>query len=195
MCGRYWIDPEDTPEELAWLLQELEERERRTQPDFRLPRGEITPGMLTLVRARSRAGKPRPFAMRWGLPLDRRLVINARSETAAARPLFRESLRNRRCLIPASAYFEWDHRVRPAPKYRFFLPDSPCFSLAGLYRVDMGERPVFTVLTREPTPALAAFHDRMPLILRPEDEDAWLGEGEAGEVMARGVTEVEWVRE
>ena len=193
MCGRYWIEPDDTPEELAALLDELEARERRRDAAFRLPRGEVTPGMLTLVKCRSREGAPRPFAMRWGLPLDRRLVINARLETADQRPLFRESFRMRRCLIPASAYFEWDHRQKPAPKYLFRLADRPLLRLAGLYRTDGAHGPAFAVLTRTPTEALAAFHDRMPLILRPEDEAEWLSpDGDPAAVAARAETALRW---
>ena len=110
MCGRFWIEPEDTAEELAQLLTGLESAMQTKAPGFTLPRGEIRPGDLAAVIAPNRQRVPAVFAMRWGFPMDKRLIINARSETAPARPMFSQSMKMRRCLIPASAYFEWDHR-------------------------------------------------------------------------------------
>ena len=73
--------------------------------------GEVFPGDRVPVLCLSRAGNLRPFAMDWGYTLsDGKRLINARSETAAEKPMFRESMRLRRCLLPMSAYFEWERR-------------------------------------------------------------------------------------
>ena len=175
MCGRFYIESDDTPEELVELLNRAEAKVQTRDAAFRLPRGEVRPGDCAAVVALNRASQRSVFAMKWGFRLDRQLLINARSETAAQKPTFRDSMRDRRCLIPASAYFEWDHRTKPLTKYRFALPDSPVMYLAGLYRFEPdAPHPVFTVLTREAAPEIACFHDRMPVILPPEMTSRWL---------------------
>lgn len=182
MCGRYFVDPDDTPEELERMLEQLENREQRHDQDFRMKRGEICPGDVAAVIALNRARIPSVFAMKWGFPMEKRLIINARSETAAQRVMFRESMQLRRCLIPASAYFEWDHREKKPTKYRFSLPGEELLYLAGLYRLE-SDRPVFTVLTREATPEIACFHDRMPVIAAKTQVQRWLDQQAAPEAL------------
>lgn len=175
MCGRFYIESDDTPDELIELLNRAEGLGQRMDSSFRLPRGEVRPGDCAAVIAMNRAAKRTAFPMKWGFRMDKQLLINARSETAATKPTFRESMRDRRCLIPTSAYFEWDHREKPLKKYCFGLPDAPVMYLAGLYRFEPdAPLPVFTVLTREAAPEIACFHDRMPVILPPETHSLWL---------------------
>lgn len=175
MCGRFYIESDDTPDELIELLNRAEGFGQKADSGFRLKRGEVRPGDCAAVIAMNRAAKRSVFPMKWGFRMDRQLLINARSETAASKPSFRQSMRERRCLIPASAYFEWDHREKPLQKYRFSLPDAPLMYLAGLYRFEPDAAfPVFTVLTREAAPEIACFHDRMPVIVPPELHGRWL---------------------
>ena len=170
MCGRYYIEADDPPEQLRRLLAEAEER--AGDP---LPAGEIAPGRRCAVVALSRrSGRPAAFPMRWGYPLEGKLLINARSETAARKPLFADSLRARRCLIPASAWFEWDHRARPLTKYRIAPRDEKWFFLAGLYRFGEGQAPEYTILTRAAADGLRDLHDRMPVALPADAAEAWL---------------------
>ena len=191
MCGRFYIpEVDDTPEELMAILTQLESRMQLSQPGFALKRGEICPGDTAAVIAMNRKRQPSVFAMRWGFrvttpspqeavqtyeqlaipglePQPKRsakLVFNARSESAMVKPLFRESMRLRRCLIPAASYFEWDHFHDDRAKYRFSLQHGDTMYLAGLYRLPDDDRAEFTILTREATSALARFHDRMPVI-------------------------------
>lgn len=196
MCGRFYIESDDTPDELIDLMNRAECLAQKQDGAFRLKRGEIRPGDCAAVIAMNRASQRSSFAMQWGFRMDRQLLINARSESAHAKPTFRESLRDRRCLIPASAYFEWDHRVKPLPKYRFALPDARVLYLAGLYRFEEARPfPVFTVLTRDAAPHIACFHDRMPVILPPEMHDAWLDRAQSPqEVLAAAVTQLVWTR-
>lgn len=175
MCGRFYIESDDTPDELIEMINRAESKVQRTDSAFRLPRGEIRPGDCAAVIARGRTAPRGAFAMRWGFRTDKQLLINARSETAAQKPTFRASMQERRCLIPASAYFEWDHRVKPLVKYRFSLPGERMLYLAGLYRFEESSPfPVFTVLTREAAPEIACYHDRMPVIIPSDLSGAWL---------------------
>ena len=116
--------------------------------------------------------KPVPFAIRWGFTWSGTLLINARSETAAQKSVFRESMERRHCLIPASCYYEWAKYEKERVKYA--IGAGKLIYLAGLYRMeDTG--PVFTILTREPAEKVAFVHDRMPVILPTEAHAVWLG--------------------
>lgn len=123
--------------------------------------------------------------MRWGIvPRWRRdgtappPLINARAETVAEKPSFRKLLRTRRCLVPASGFFEWEKRASGKVPHYFSVPDLPLIAYAGLYdepAEDDGETVgAYTILTTAANDIVAPFHDRMPVILRPEDEDLWL---------------------
>ena len=187
VCGRFWIETEDTPEELAALIEEAESRGQG-----KLPRGEIRPGQQACVLTNSRKGHFGAFPMRWGFSAAGRLTINARSETAGERPMFAQSLRMRRCLIPACAYFEWDHRIRPMPKYRFHVRE-PFFGLAGLYRVAEDSKAEFVVLTREAEPAIRAFHDRMPVMLPVSMGKEWTDpQSDPHAVMEHAIRDLCW---
>lgn len=178
MCGRFWVPDEDGPEELLALLNRAELARRTRYPDFVLKRGEISPGDCAAVLAPNRNRETALFIMRWGFRLEKRLVFNARCETAANRPMFRESLRDRRCVIPAASFFEWDHRLKKPAKFRFWPDGRPMMYLAGLYRFEPdAPLPVFTVLTRPAEGVIADFHDRMPVILSGEQLDLWLDRG------------------
>ena len=155
------------------MLRDAERREQARTPDFRLKQGEIFPGDRAAVLARSRSGVQKAFVMRWGFGMEKRLVFNARSESAAVKPMFRESMAARRCLVPASGYFEWDHREKKPPRYLFTREGGMMF-MAGLYRPEDAHGHAFTILTRDAAPALAHFHPRMPVILAPEAAARWL---------------------
>lgn len=184
MCGRFYLPEDELDEALAMLLMEAEAAEAARQPGFRLKRGEICPGDAAVVLALSRSLKARAFVMQWGFHLGKRLVFNARSETAGEKPLFRESMQVRRCVIPACGYFEWDHRQAKPPKYLFAPESGHGMYLAGLYRFEPGmDRPVFTILTRDAAPGIAAFHNRMPVILPRAHVAAWLGHDAPAEAL------------
>jgi putative SOS response-associated peptidase YedK len=127
-------------------------------------------------------------AMRWGLvphwATDIRMgtkAINARAEGIADKPFFRGPLRRSRCLIPASAFFEWRLEGTRKVKYRFARRDEDLFCFAGLYDTwrdprdgEGRELRSCTIITTTPNDLVAPYHSRMPVILRPDDEDAWL---------------------
>ena len=125
----------------------------------------VRPSDETLVIAAGRQG----VQMRFGFRLaDGRLVINARSETALEKTLFRESLLCRRIAIPADCFHEWD---RDKVKYTFTRPDGRQMYLAGICG-----KSCFVILTTAANRSMAPVHDRMPLIL--EDINAWMEEGD-----------------
>jgi putative SOS response-associated peptidase YedK len=104
-----------------------------------------------------------------------------------------------RCLIPASAFFEFTGTKYPKAKHRFELTDAPFMAIAGLWRDGQGNQPPsFTMLTTEPGPDVAPIHNRQVVVLRPEDWTAWLDlskpEGELLRPLAAGALSAETVR-
>ena len=192
MCGRFYLEMDEPIDDLIDLINRAEDKLRKTGSS--LPRGEIRPGDCAAVIAMNRSLQRSVFPMRWGFKMDKRLLINARSETASQKPTFRSSMQERRCLVPASAYFEWDHRTKPLVKYKFEQPGCPLMYMAGLYRFEPeSPQPVFTILTREAAPEIACFHDRMPVILPSSLTDAWLDRHHAPQtILSQAVTHVHW---
>jgi putative SOS response-associated peptidase YedK len=109
-------------------------------------------------------------------------TINARSETAAKSSAYREPFRRRRCIVPATGFYEPDkinYAKAPFPWHFFQFTDHRLFGIAGLYDIwtdkETGEEiRSYTILTTEPNELVGQVHDRMPVILRREDEAAWL---------------------
>ena len=159
--------------------------------------GEIRPTDVVPVVAPGKDGRRSAFPMQWGFRMPGgSLVVNARTETAASKPSFRDSWVCRRCAIPASWYCEWDHRIGPngrttvGAKYAIRFSRAPMLWLCGLYRME-NDLPVFTVLTREAVESIAWIHGRMPLILPGERVDEWIrpaGRPEA--VLAHALTDL-----
>ena len=108
-------------------------------------------------------------------------TINARSETAATKPAFRDPLKLRRCLIPADGFYEWKRMSSSKQPYRFEVNDGQLFAFAGLWDgwKDANGNWVKTcsILTTTPNAVTSAIHDRMPVILNPDSYDLWLDPG------------------
>jgi len=126
--------------------------------------------------------------MRWGLipywAKDAAIgarTINARSETAATTPAFRDALKLRRCLIPADGFYEWKKLPKVRQPYCFTLQDNSIFGFAGIWdRWKDADGKIIescSILTGQPNPLAATIHDRMPVILPPENYDLWLDPG------------------
>jgi putative SOS response-associated peptidase YedK len=103
-------------------------------------------------------------------------TINARAETVAEKPSFRSAFKCRRCLIPADGFYEWKKQPDGTKQpYRLCLGDRQPFSFAGLWeRNDRLEVTSCTIIVTTPNEVAAEIHDRMPVILNPEEYDAWL---------------------
>lgn len=165
MCGRYQFSTHKC-RELQQIL--LSARCSDASP-IQMPEGDVAPAATVPVLAENN-GRIKAVYQNWGLPgRFGRLIINARSETVCEKPMFCRNVMTRRCVIPASGYYEWD-----AGRHRcfFFLPDQPLY-LAGLYdRVDGDDR--FVILTTQPNASVRDIHNRMPLILTREQVRPWL---------------------
>ena len=107
-----------------------------------------------------------------------RRLLNARGETVATLPGFRDAFRHRRCLVPASFFYEWQRLPNGTQPYRIGLTQSDLFAFAGLWeekRDGDGEiLHTFAIVTTAPNELIAPIHDRMPVILDPADYAAWL---------------------
>lgn len=178
MCGRYSL----------LCIDDLGNRFRVHNPMIGArSRFNIAPGSEAPVITRAE-GDTRITAMRWGLVPHRADVlvhapvsINARAETLAEKPLFRHLIRNRRCLVPASGFFEWKTEGKKKVPYYFRLTGTPLFAFAGLYTTVPGAdgRNIsgYTIITTAPNSLVATVHNRMPMILAREHEETWLADG------------------
>ena len=146
--------------------------------------GEIRPGDLSPVLFFFDE-KPGLKILRWGFRPEGKsgLVFNARSESAGERPMFKQCFKERRCIIPASWFYEWN---RDKEKMKFEDGSgSPLLYLAGLWRKEEdGGR--FVVLTTEANASMAPVHDRMPLLLKREELAGWCADEEsAGKLLKK----------
>jgi putative SOS response-associated peptidase YedK len=104
-------------------------------------------------------------------------MINARAETADTRPAFRAAFHERRCLVPADGFFEWQRLGKQKQPHYITLSDGGLFAIAGLWERWVRDGRVIescTLLTTEANALLEPLHDRMPVILPPEAYDRWL---------------------
>ncbi|MEN8161721.1 MAG: SOS response-associated peptidase [Myxococcota bacterium] len=157
------------------------------------PRYNLAPSQEAPVVRIGRDGERVAELRRWGLvprwakdvSVGARM-INARVESVAERPAFRDALRRRRCLVPADGFYEWQGRAGHRRPHHIALPDGDLFAMAGLYERWLGPGgeavDSFTVLTEPASGAVAALHGRMPMILDPEAYATWL----AREALAPG---------
>ena len=143
-----------------------------------------------VVRLNADTGKPEFTLMRWGLvpywakdPKIGYTTINARAEEVATKPLFRDALKSRRCLVPADAFYEWQKLGAKAKKaFAFGLRSGEPYAFAALWerwKPKEGE-PVetFTILTTDPNELAEPVHDRMPVILEPQNYARWMKSGD-----------------
>jgi putative SOS response-associated peptidase YedK len=147
-------------------------QERLHEFSFSFKGGEILPSTVAPVIT---ANKKIQY-MKWGFPCsiaNKAPHINARSETAMNSKTFGEAMTTRRCVVPASAFYEWKPTGKKSKtKYEITLPGRATMYMAGIYSED-GR---FAVLTREASPSIIVIHTRMPVILPKSIIDVWLNE-------------------
>lgn len=194
MCGRYVVA---TPtSDLVGLFEIDEVGADLPEPNWNIPPTTTVP--IVVEPSPRDDGPPirRLEAARWGLvpawaddvSVGQR-AFNARSESAASKPMFRDAVRERRALVPADGWFEW-HREGEAKTPHYVHGDAP-ISFAGLYawwkQPDGAWLLSTSILTTAATGALAEIHERMPLVVSPEMRDAWLDPTEDGEAALEAV--------
>jgi putative SOS response-associated peptidase YedK len=182
VCGRVELDLEISNPAMRRLTELL----KRQFPEERITSGEKFPTDLLPVFT---AGEDKPALklMRWGFPKSgvSGQVINARSETAALKPLFAESFRLRRCILPTSGFYEWSHDGRKT-KYLFRFPDDPMVYLAALYNEYENEQR-FVILTQEANTSMADIHNRMPVIISQNEIGGWLKDNDRAEKILKRI--------
>ncbi len=185
MCGRY-------------ALHGPKSRRRREHEwldglDTFEPRYNVAPSD-TMPIVRLADGVPKVVAARWGLvPFwagDVKIgfkTINARAETVATKPAFREAYRRRRCLVPASGYYEWQAGANGKQPYYFTSPEPSPLVFAGLWEMwksPTGDRLTsYTIIVCAPDPLTKTVHDRMPVILGEHEWNRWLADPDVGDLL------------
>jgi putative SOS response-associated peptidase YedK len=177
MCGRY---------SLKSPVERLAEKFHLTDALPLKPRYNIAPSQPVAVVRRLPDNSDRKLAMlRWGLipawvkdSASGAQPINAKAETAAERPMFRDAFRRRRCLVPADGFYEWRQEDKRKQPIYICMKDREPFAFAGLWEhwenQDGQAIESCTILTTEPNDLLKPIHNRMPVILDPKDYDLWL---------------------
>jgi putative SOS response-associated peptidase YedK len=176
MCGRYTVS---NPGEILPELLGSEE-----SPAV-VARYNLAPSQEAPVVVAGEDGSRRLVMMRWGLvphwaedPEIGRRMINARSETAAEKPAFRDSFKRRRCIVAADGFYEWQKVPGGKQPYLIRLDGGAPFGFAGLWDRWHGPRgrvlETFTILTTTPNELVAPIHDRMPVLLGQEARGDWL---------------------
>lgn len=166
MCGRYSFDAEIDLLIAAWRLQTQSpsyERNTDVRPTQNAP-VLLPDGQLRLLR--------------WGFQpaFAKQPLINARSETVMEKPTFREAFSRRRCIIPATGFYEWK-TTEAAKEKHLFETREPFVALAGLWEVftiDETAIPCFTILTTQASDQMDGIHDRMPVLLSEEQRAVYL---------------------
>ncbi len=187
MCGRYTLAAPDPAQ--------LRARFGLSEPVEIRPRYNVAPGDQILAITTDKHGAPRAEPLRWGLvppfmkePPASGAMINARAESVADKPAFRGAFTRFRCLIPADGFYEWARlwdepnpgarRTRAKQPFHITRADHQPYAFAGLWSVWHRGTPEeirsATIITTAANAKIAPLHDRMPVILEPGDEQAWL---------------------
>jgi putative SOS response-associated peptidase YedK len=180
MCGAYGFSIYDAKEvynrfQIANPLEDL-------QPRFNLRPGQLNP----VITSHSPNRISRMFwglIPHWARDEKRKFsTINAKAETVAELPMYREPFRHKRCIVPATGFYEPDKinfKKQPFPWHYFQLTDQSLFGLAGLYDIWKDQQTgkeiwSYTIITTTPNEIVGQYHDRMPVILAQECEEEWL---------------------
>jgi putative SOS response-associated peptidase YedK len=170
MCGRFYLEI---------TIDELVERYEIGEHDqISYLSGEIFPTSKVPIVIND--GVKKLVESKWDYPIPgiNKTNINARVETLAEKASFLKSLYNRRCIIPANAFFEWQGEGIDKTKFKITKNGESVFSMAGIYNlfIDKERNPYlgFVIITKEATETISKLHHRMPLILNQEYENFWL---------------------
>jgi putative SOS response-associated peptidase YedK len=178
MCGRY-----DLSESPAAICAHFNVP---SSPDFPANRDVRPTQRAPVIRLNPLSNKRESTMARWGLvpawAKDMKFgthTINARVETVASLPAYRAAFRNRRALVPVSAFFEWHGPKGGRTKFRISIKGQPLFALAGLWERWTDQRSgeiveTYTIVTTAANEDLASVHERMPVIVAPDRYENWL---------------------
>ena len=183
MCGRYTIDDSEDAVEMRKIFDKLKEYYSDTKEYYKVKKGEIFPTDTVPVIIPEYNLSIDVVPMQWGFrPVSHggRALINARSETVFEKPTFKESMKDKRCIIPANGFFEWA-KLPDGRKQKYLIKSAVAQTLyfAGIYdkKVDYKTKENlvhFVILTRESRGPLRSIHDRMPVSVAKRDIRKWL---------------------
>ena len=166
MCGRYFFD--------AKTALEVEDELELDSGLLSVSSGDVTPAMSPAVITSGRGSDGvslKVSDMFWGVTgNDKKLVINARAESALEKPMFSDSVERRRLVIPASGFYEWD---KDKNKVTFYKKDKSPIYLAGFYKLS-DNKDSFVILTTAANESMIRVHDRMPLMIEKNAVKDWL---------------------
>jgi putative SOS response-associated peptidase YedK len=191
MCGRYTLSAGHEALARAFLAEFAEELKASWKSRYNIAPGG---GIVAVLEDRDKGGR-RAEVLHWGLvphwakdPDIGHRLINARAETVADKPAYRDAFRYRRCLIPASGFYEWNRRARPPQPYYFHPAGDLLLAFAGVWEnwLHPGGSEILSaaIITTAADSAVGAIHHRMPLILPRESWDAWLDTSQSRPLMA-----------
>jgi putative SOS response-associated peptidase YedK len=183
MCGRYRVSKRKKA-----IEEHFDAVSGEGEEDW-IPRYNVAPTQpVPVIRQHPKEPVRQLSMMRWGLipswakdASSSARMINARAETAATQPAFRDAMKSRRCLIPADGFYEWKKTGKTKQPYCFEVNEGKLFAFAGLW--DRWKNPAgewirsCSILTTAPNAVTAPVHDRMPVILDPGDYNLWLDPG------------------
>ena len=177
MCGRFGLHADwQKTSHFLWDQFQVEFKEEKLP----LPQYNIAPThpLMTLIHD---GHKFRIGTSQWGFPLSdqtSQVVINARSESVFEKPMFRQAMKTRRCLIIGSGFYEWKRDEKPSKVFWFHHDNRPFMVFAGLYQVikdDQGQPKVYaSMLTTGANPIMQPIHDRIPVMLNPDQYLHWV---------------------
>ncbi len=179
MCGRYYIDIDN--EEFKRII---EEAQKNIYENYKT--GEIFPTNIAPIYIEDN-NKMKPILAKWGFPKwdGKGVIINARAESINEKHLFKKLFSHKRCIVPASYYFEWKKEEHDKDKYKINNPGSNIY-MAGLYDVVTNKENkqlslfesnmdiFYTIITRNANNSVSHIHNRMPLIFNKEEKNEWL---------------------
>lgn len=159
MCGRYTLFTEEDNQQIKQILEHLKEHPLRSQ----MKTGDIFPTNLAPIITNIKDKEYEIF--KWGFE-SKGLIINARAETIFEKKSFMAPIRNGRCLIPATGFYEWDKEKN---KYHYTLGENIPLYMAGIYRQDH-----FVIITTNANKSIENVHDRMPVLINEKYKKDWL---------------------
>lgn len=191
MCGRYTLSAGHEALAREFLAEFAEEMKMSWNPRYNITPGS---GIVAILEDRDKGGR-KADVFHWGLvprwakdPNIGYKLINARAETVAEKPSYRDAYRYRRCLVPASGFYEWDRTRSPRQPYYFYPAEGEFMAMAGLWEHWLhpsgSEILSVSLITTEANDVVGKIHHRMPVLVKAGDYDRWLN---TGNVKAKGL--------
>ena len=168
MCGRFHFSRDVADEMIISILTTMERKYPGQFKTGELFPGDTVPGII----AWNEKIVPIPATFEFPGFQEKKLLINARSETVAEKMTFAGSFRERRIVLPATSFYEWSHDAKKQ-KYQFSVKDTSALYLCGIYKIIDGEVR-FVILTREANESMVEIHHRMPVILLEHEVRGYL---------------------